>query len=92
MRAKGLIMSEAAEMPRYKSHKTVHALKIESISLGHDGSAMIVPADKGYGAFPVDAAYVSKHAPKAGGYYVVYDDGYKSWSPADAFDSGYTRV
>lgn len=38
------------------------------------------------------AAYVQKHAPKAGGYFVAYEDGYKSWSPAEAFESGYTRL
>ncbi|MCK9988658.1 MAG: hypothetical protein AzoDbin1_05130 [Azoarcus sp.] len=27
-----------------------------------------------------------------GGYYVVYEDGYKSFSPAIAFESGYTRI
>ena len=86
------VADTGAEMPRYKSHKIVHALKIESISLGQDGNAMIVPVEKGYAAFPVDAAYVGKHTPKAGGYFVVYPDGYKSWSPADAFEDGYTAV
>ena len=27
-----------------------------------------------------------------GGYLVVYDDGYVSWSPAKAFEEGYTRI
>lgn len=27
-----------------------------------------------------------------GGYYVVYDDGYTSWSPAKAFEEGYTLL
>ena len=27
-----------------------------------------------------------------GGYYVVYEDGYKSFSPAGAFESGYTPL
>lgn len=26
------------------------------------------------------------------GYYVVYTDGYVSWSPAKAFEEGYTKV
>jgi site-specific recombinase XerD len=34
--------------------------------------------------------YVHKHKPEAGGYYVVYADGYKSYSPAKAFEEGYT--
>lgn len=81
-----------AEMPRYRSHKEVWALKIASILHGDAGDATITPVDAGYAAFPVDAAYVTKHQPKVGGYYVVYPDGYKSWSPADAFEGGYTRV
>jgi hypothetical protein len=97
-------MSAASEMPRYKSHKEVWALKIASISFDADvaredgnretdGSATITPVEAGYAPFKVDAAYVRKHDPKAGGYYVVYPgDGYKSWSPADAFESGYTKV
>ena len=27
-----------------------------------------------------------------GYYYVVYRDGYKSWSPASEFEDGYTRI
>lgn len=26
------------------------------------------------------------------GYYVVYDGGYKSFSPAEAFEGGYTKI
>ena len=77
-------------MPRYKSHKKVWALKIRAIDIKDDGSAVIVPDEQGYAFVEVDAAYVKKHAPKAGGYYVVYQDGYKSWSPAEAFEEGYS--
>jgi hypothetical protein len=91
-----------AEMPRYVCHKEVHALKIERIEFDcdkaresgreTDGSATIYPAEKAYAPFRVDCNYVDKHNPKSGGYYVVYADGYKSWSPADAFESGYTLM
>lgn len=85
-------------MPQYRSHKKVWALKIAEIhdpSLpGNetDGSRIIVPADNGYAPFLVDHEYVTKHKPQVGGYYVVYADGYKSWSPAQAFEEGYTRI
>ena len=36
--------------------------------------------------------YVAKHKLEVGGYYVVYEDGYKSFSPASAFESGYTPL
>lgn len=90
------------QMPRYRSHKEVWALKIKTVELDidkanaenreTDGSAIITPEEEGYAPFRVDHEYVRKHKPQAGGYYVVYADGYKSWSPAQAFEEGYTRV
>ncbi|MCB8880104.1 hypothetical protein ACELLULO517_07645 [Acidisoma cellulosilytica] len=85
-------MTLECEMPRYQSHKKVWALKIRDITLHSNGTAIIMPEEGRYTSFTVDASYVLKHAPQAGGYYVVYDDGYKSWSPAEAFESGYTRL
>jgi len=89
-----------SELPRYKSHKEVWALKIKNIKLDKheaqetnretDGSAMITPEEEGYAPFKVDHAYMTKHNPLIGGYYVVYKDGYKSFSPAEAFEEGYT--
>jgi len=79
-------------MPKYKSHKTVWALKIKAVAIEKDGAATIVPEEAGYAPFRVGQRYVNKHAPRAGGYYVMYDDGYESWSPAEAFESGYTRI
>lgn len=88
------------EMPRYKSHKEVWALKIKSIvrdgegenDRESDGSAIITPVEEGYAPFKVDHEYMFKHKPEVGGYYVVYKDGYKSFSPAEAFEGGYTRI
>src|SRR5258707_2132954 len=83
----------AAQMPRYRCHKQVGALKIGAVALGdNDGGALITPVEDGYAPFTVDQAYLDKHKPEKGGYYVVYDDGYKSFSPAKAFEEGYTRV
>lgn len=100
------------QLPEYKSHKKVWALKIKAITFDFqsrgpneetDGSATITPVEEGYAPFKVDAAYVRKHFQGAqelggcafvivGGYYVVYSDGYKSWSPSGAFEEGYTKV
>lgn len=81
-----------AQMPRYQCHKQVHALKIEGIEHLYGDGAVITPADEGWQPFRVDEAYIRKHNPQAGGYYVVYDDGYQSFSPAKAFEEGYTRL
>ena len=90
------------ELPRYKCHKEVWALKIGNIEYDYvlakeegretDGSAMITPVESGYARFKVDHDYMRKHDPKIGGYYVVYKGGYKSYSPADVFEEGYTEV
>lgn len=88
-------MSASKEMPRYKCHKQVWALKIAEITEPTDitGTARtIVPVDEGYAPFGVDGAYIEKHKPEVGGYYVVYADGYQSYSPAKAFEEGYSRV
>src|SRR6185369_6348255 len=63
--------SEQKELPRYKSHKEVHALKIAGIKKNNedvpnsetDGSAIITPADERYAPFRVEHEYMSKHKP-----------------------------
>ena len=37
----------------------------------------------------VDNAYMAKHDPQIGGYYVKYKDNYESFSPSQAFEEGY---
>lgn len=98
-------VSCGVEMPRYKCHKEVWALKIAEIhkqppsnhdpdceSDGCEGGAMIVPDDAGYAPFYVDGSYLRRHNPTVGGYYVVYEDGYRSFSPQHAFESGYAPI
>lgn len=82
-------------MPRYKSHKEVHALKIAALEIHKDGTATLVPREDGYASFKVDADWTERFKGSEDddpGYYVVYEDGYKSWSPTKAFEEGYTRV
>ena len=81
------------EMPKYKCHKVVHALKINSIRLDLNADhGIIFPEEPGFGSFQVENSYFQKHNPHPGGYFVVYEDGYKSFSPAEAFESGYTLI
>lgn len=54
--------------------------------------ATIVPEEEGYAPFFVEADYLRKHSPVPGGYFVLYADGYKSFSPAKAFEEGYRRI
>lgn len=87
-------------MPRYQSHKIVHALKIKSIVYDidvcganeTDGSATITPEDAGFAPFkvPRHKMFAGTDRPGPGWYYVVYPDGYASYSPEKAFEEGYT--
>lgn len=82
----------AREMPRYRSHKTVWALKIAALEIGERHQAKIAPADDGYAVFETADGWAERF--KGGeedlGYYVAYEDGYASWSPSAAFEAGHT--
>jgi hypothetical protein len=53
---------------------------------------VITPEGAEFPSFVVSAEYLAKHKPEVGGYFVVYTDGYESYSPAKAFEEGYTRT
>jgi len=82
----------------YKCHKTVEADKIARILKGHPessggSSVLLLSGDKKHAQqIKVSADWIQRHSPEVGGYYVVYEDGYASYSPAKAFESGYTLV
>jgi hypothetical protein len=82
------------EMPRYKCHKEVWALKIAAIEINEDKSAKIAPKDDGYAPFVTEPGWAGRFKGDENdpGYYVVYDDGYKSWSPSKAFEDGYALI
>lgn len=79
-------------MPRYVSHKKVWALKIKTALDGAEGvsiefeDACFAPRLFTYRELD------GKPKPKTGWYMIQYDDGYLSFSPAQAFESGYTRL
>ena len=80
------------QLPAYKSHKTVWALKIRSYRLEPDGDVTIQPDRGDYAPFRVTNEYWTKHNPEPGGYWVQYEDGYQSYSPAKAFEEGNTLI
>lgn len=83
---------DTTTLPKYRCHKEVWALKISQVKGNIDGSAKLVPEDETYKSIQVDRDYVSKHEPTAGGYFVVYEGGYTSYSPSDVFEDGYTVI
>ena len=94
--------NQIVQMPKYKSHKTISALKIDSMISG-EGRVYLDFLE--YGRLSLVAeeedtirivTAIGRHAAETGendnGYYVVYEDGYKSWSPTKAFEEGYTKM
>ena len=82
------------ELPKYKCHKVVHAAKITEIESHENngfGSRTMVFGEVGASQFLTDDWKI-KHDPQIGGYYVVYEDGYTSFSPTEAFEAGYTKI
>lgn len=91
-------MTAFMEMPKYRCHKEVHALKIKELRRGAYNDAtdeavfIITPEEEGYLPFKVAESFINKHNPQPGGYYVVDSDGYASFSPKKAFEDGYKRI
>ena len=89
---------EFQDLPKYRSHKIVAALKIGQVSCsyqdidneGHRAmtDVLITPDNEKFAPFNVTPDWWHKHLPAAGGYFVVYKDGYSSYSPAPAFEEG----
>lgn len=53
---------------------------------------IMVPQEEGVQPFALKSEYVEKHEPRVGGYYVVYENGYESYSPAKEFEEGYSLL
>lgn len=95
----GVYVKETLPIPEYECHEKVRALKIGVIEQspvgtpgGVSGTWDLLPLDNKYARITVPHEYVLKHNPQPGGYFVVYKDGYQSYSPAYAFESGYTLI
>ena len=85
-------MSAAVELPEYQCHKKVRAAKITGFRPnGNTDFPDILLGEIG-GIVSCLPEWQAKHQPKIGDYYVLYEDGYTSVSPAKAFEDGYTRL
>lgn len=96
------------QLPCYRCHKEVQAVKIKEIvyhahpdpdvsipefaATDEFAGGHIFPEGEGLAPIPFDAEFYRRHHPFVGGYYVVYADGYASFSPAPAFEAGYTAI
>lgn len=74
------------ELPQYRCYKVVRAAKI--VAIDHGSRLDLMP----HGVVEVGPSWIREKRAEAGGYYVVYEDGYASYSPAKAFEDGYAPV
>lgn len=80
-------MDNYPHLPKYQCFKVVRALKITAIAKTADQLGFIL-----YGAeasVNVSIGWKLEFKPVVGGYFVVYEDGYTSFSPEHAFEAGY---
>lgn len=98
-------MADTTRLPRWRSHKIVHAAKIVDIApdqlwIELDVSPQVFVALSSVGLRDADDLMrvapapnmFARYMPVIGDYYVVYEDGYASISPRQAFEEGYHRL
>lgn len=85
------------KFPVYICHKRVQALEIASVGSYElsefDGKLRrrLTFKEEGHGPFDAIGDLFTRYVPEPGDFYVVYEDGYRSFSPRKAFLDGYTR-
>lgn len=78
-----------ADIPRWLCHKKVLADRVIGIMTNKGDVTWTLACGA---EVAVGHELLHRGGPNPiGGYYVRYDDGYQSWSPAAAFEDGYTR-
>ena len=79
-------------LPKWKCHKEVQAGKITGIAPNDEAGWTPLLLGDIDAEIRVSPEWREKHKPEVGGYYVVYADGYSSYSPGKAFEEGYTLI
>lgn len=86
-------MSESMEMPKYQCLKKVWALRIKEIVQNPNESMDVFFEEDGFAPRNFEKHdRMSRPEPSAGWYMVIYPDGYVSFSPASAFETGYRLI
>lgn len=92
-------MSEApttAALPQYRSKRLARAGEVKMIDRNPDVKLLTMEAYRLW--LPNDVKvnvteeWIQTHAAHAGGYFLEFDDGYRSFCPARAFLAGYEQV
>lgn len=72
----------------YRSTRTVQALKIASVAIAEDYSAVL--KDDSGNELIVSADYVVREKPKAGGYYMKNNDGFEAFLEFSVFENDFS--
>lgn len=81
-----------ALLPHWKCHKVVQAGRISLMARDEPNGMLMVHAEPSNMPFAVPLDFLRRHHPEIGGYFTVYEDGYISYSPAAAFEAGYSLI
>jgi len=86
--------NDVSPLPQYQSHKKVRALKISHWVDDLEDTLLLFFQNPAFEPIRIRRDwYGSKVGSETDpGYYVVYEDGYASWSPTKAFEGGYTLI
>ncbi len=71
-------------------HKTVEAEQILHVDVLADPHSQVALTLVSGEMLYRDKVFIARGCPAPGDYFVRYADGYESWSPARAFEEGYT--
>ena len=89
------VQGNEAKYPQYRCHKVVEAFRIAGIAHITEANKIVEHELTDHECklrVRVSPAWLGKHKPEVGGYWVRYADGYESYSPAGAFEGGYTEL
>ncbi|MBU9858528.1 hypothetical protein [Rahnella aceris] len=75
-------------LSKYSSTRTVQAMKIESLQVNPDFSAILNDADGT--TIIVSREYVLREKPSSGGYYMKDSDGFESYIIRDIFEDNFS--
>lgn len=81
-----------AMLPMWKCFKIVQAGKISFMAKDEPNGKLMIHAEPSNMPFEVPLDFLHRHSPEIGGYFVVYGDGYISYSPAATFQAGYRNI
>lgn len=82
------VTGELIEMPLYRSHKIIAALEIADFK----ANSVIEFKDDRFAPAGISLEMLARYRPVKGDFYVVYEDGYRSFSPRKAFLDGYSKL